>query len=196
MMSSYRFNSSRSAQQIEKEAERKEKRIALASRERKQLFLAAAVFVIIVAAASFHAHRVLAARTPADMPINSTWILTGHNRDNNDKLGLWIGCWKKTAAPVDHCRIADERGALQYDGDMLPLAIHPAVVEDKDLNFAKLDPEDLWVRGVNYDLPVPVLPLADGTQLVPISDREGLRRRLDDGDWLDGLEPAPLAAAR
>jgi hypothetical protein len=194
MMSFHRFN--RSAHQIAKEDKRNEKRIALAIRERKQLLLAAAVFVLVIAAAGLHTHRVLAAHIPDDMPANSSWILTGHDRDNNDKLGLWIGCWKSTAAAVDHCRIADERGTLQYDGDMLPLAIHPAVVEDKDLEFAKLDPENLWVRGVNYDMPVPVLPLADGTQLVPVSDREGLRKRLDDGNWLDGLQPALPAAAR
>lgn len=182
----------RAAMRAHRAAERRIK----AKRARRQAVIVTALAAIVVIAASFHTRHILAAHTPNDMPVNSRWILTGHTRDTNEKLGLWIGCWKNTTATVDHCRIADERGTVQYDGDMLPLAIHPAVVEDKDLQFAKIDPEHLWIRGVHDDLPVPVLPLADGTQLVPVSDREGLQRRLVAGEWLDGMEPARPRLAR
>jgi hypothetical protein len=165
-----------------------------AARNRKRAVIVTAIAAIVVIGASFHARYALAAHMPNDMPVNSRWILTGHVRDTNEKLGLWVGCWK--SAFVDHCRIADERGTVEYDGDMLPLAIHPAVVEDKDLQFAKIDPERLWIRGVHDDLPVPVLPLADGTQLVPVSDREGLQKRLADGEWLESMEPARPRPAR
>ena len=48
---------------------------------------------------------------------------------------------------------------------------------------------------MNYDLPVPVLQLANGTQLVPISDRDGLQKRLARGEWDAGLQPAFPAIA-
>ena len=187
------FHGKRSAVHIARDAERKENRLASTKRAHKQLFIAGAIFAVVIAAASWHAHRVLAARTPDDMPASSIWILTGHSRDSNTKLGLWIGCWKSDVVRADHCRITNEIGTVQYDGDMLPLGFN-RVIDDSDLQFAKVDPERIWVRGVNDGAPVPVLTLADGTQLVPVSDREGLQKRLAAGAWVDGMETSsPLA---
>jgi hypothetical protein len=184
MISFHRSSTRRRAQRIAGEANRK----VSAHRSRKQIIIAVIIFAIIATVAGFHAHRVLAAQIPDDMPSNSTWVLTGHDRNSNAKLGLWFACWKSTTVRADHCRITNETGTVQYDGDMLPLAVNRPL-DDADLQFAKIDPEKIWVRGVNDGAPVPVLALADGTQLVPVSDREGLEKRFADGDWVDGLEP-------
>ena len=180
----------------EKAARTVEMKKARAAHARKRALLSIAVFAVIVGAASWHAHRVLAAHTPNDMPANSRWILTGRDRVSNDKMGLWVACWKSTIKEADHCRITDEKGTSQFDGDMLPLAAKQGAVPDKELQLAaKIDPGRIWVRGVNYDLPVPVIPLANGTQLVPVADRAGLEKRLADDAWDEGLQPALPAIA-
>jgi hypothetical protein len=196
MMSFHRFISSRTAHLIETEDKLNEKRIAYAIRERKQMLIAGAIFLIIATAAILHTRRVLKAQVPTNMPANSSWLLTGHDHDSNAKLGLWFACWQSTTTAADHCRITDERGGVQYDGDMLPLAADSRVVETSQLQFASLDPEKLWVQGAGDGVPVPVLPLANGTLLVPVSDRAGLQMRLARGEWQDGLQSAPAAAAR
>jgi len=195
MISVHRISTTRTAYHIEQEAKLNEKRVASARSARKFLAIAAVVFAAVIGAASLHAHRVLAAHVPNNMPENSKWILTGRSRTNYDKLGLWFACWQSTAIKADHCRITDESGNVHFDGDMLPLSGR-SVVADKDLQFAELDPERLWVRGASSDMPVPVLPLANGTQLVPVADRPGLQKRLASGQWSEGLRPALPAEAR
>jgi len=167
-----------------------------AAQARKHAIVIITFAAFVILAASLHAHRVLAAHAPNDMPASSRWILTGRDAHSYDKRGLWIACWKSTIKEVDHCRITDEKGNAEFDGDMLPLTANQDAVPDKNLKLvAKIDPGKIWVRGVNYDLPVPVLQLANGTQLVPISDRDGLQKRLARGEWDAGLQPAFPAIA-
>jgi len=178
------------------EARIAEQNRTLSQRARKRAAIVITLAAFVILAASLRAHRVLAAHTPNDMPANSRWILTGRDSHSFDKRGIWVGCWKSTIREVDHCRITDEKGYAQFDGDMLPLSANQGAVADKNLQLAaKINPGRIWVRGVNYDLPVPVLPLANGVQLVPISDREGLQKRLARGEWNDGLQPAFPAIA-
>jgi len=172
-----------------------EERKARAAQARKRAALMIVVAAFVILAASLRAHHVLAAHTPNDMPANSRWILTGRDTHSYDKRGLWIACWKSTIKEVDHCRITDEKGVAEFDGDMLPLAANQTVIADRDMHLGKIIPGRIWVRGVNYDLPVPVLPLVNGVQLVPVSDRDGLQKRLARGEWDDGLQPAFPAIA-
>jgi hypothetical protein len=191
MLPVHYFDPERAQRHAAQRAVTAEERSIQAKRARRRAVFVTAIAAVIVIAASFHAHRVLAAHTPNDMPANSRWILTGRDRASNDKLGLWIGCWKSTIKEVDHCRITNEKGIAEFDGDMLPLTARHGAVPDRNLQLAaKIKPDEIWVRGVNYDLPVAVLPLADGTLLVPVSDREGLQKRLASGAWDEGMEPA------
>jgi len=197
MLPVHYFDPQRAQRRAAQRAVTAEERRVQAKRARRRAVLVTAIAAVLVIAASFHAHRVLAAHTPSDMPANSRWILTGRDPISNDKLGLWIGCWKSTIKEVDHCRITNEKGVAEFDGDMLPLAAHHGAVPDRNLHLAtKIKPNELWVRGVNYDLPVPVLPLANGTQLVPVSDREGLQERFASGAWGEGMEPAQPTIAQ
>jgi len=190
------FNKRIAERRAAQEARIAEQNRSRAQHARKRAVLVIALAALVILAASLRAHRVLAAHTPNDMPANSRWILTGRDAHNNDKLGLWVACWKSTIKEVDHCRITNENGTTEFDADMLPLSANQGAVADKNLQLAaKINPGRIWVRGVNYDLPVPVLQLANGTRLVPISDREGLQKRLARGEWNDGLQPAFPAIA-
>jgi len=169
---------------------------AEAGRSRRRILIAGLAVACVIGIASLRAHYVLAAHTPNDMHANSRWIFTGRDSVSNNKLGLWIACWKSTIKEVDHCRITNEKGATQFDSDMLPLSPRQGAVADRNLQLAaKIDPAKLWVRGASYDRPVPVLPLANGTQLVPIADREGLQKRLAHGKWNESLQPTSPAIA-
>ncbi|HXB62660.1 MAG TPA: hypothetical protein VNU94_07425 [Acidobacteriaceae bacterium] len=144
------------------------------------------VAIVVITLASSRSHYKPAAHPPNDMPANSRWLTTGRDPDTNAKIGLWAACWMSPGHTADHCRITDQTGSAQFDGDMLPLkARQPAVAQD--LRLAAIDPATLWVRGVHSDLPVPMLLLADGTRLVPASDLEGLQNRMARGEWQDGL---------
>jgi len=163
------------------------------ARIRAGFVLALAAYFLF--AISLHEHAVLAARRPVDMPSSSRWVLTGRDSHSFDKQGLWIGCWKSTVRDIDHCRITDQDGTSEFDGDMLPMAGNNAVPDNGLQLPGKIDANHIWVRGVNHDLPVPVITLANGMQLVPITDREGLQRRLARGEWEDGFVPQFPAVA-
>jgi hypothetical protein len=161
--------------------------MSLDSRQARRFALVSiAIAAVVIALAGSRAHYKLTAHTPSDMPANSRWLFTGRN-GTNQKLGLWAACWLDPTQAADHCRIADQEGTAQFDGDMLPLKAHQSAVANKDLKLAAIDPATLWIRGVHGDLPVPMLLLTNGTQLVPVSDLEGLRNRVARGEWQSGL---------
>ena len=169
---------------------RKKAKISLSSREaRRFALITIAIAAVIIAVASSRAHFKLAAHTPGDMPANARWLFTGRDAETNAKVGLWVACWLSPTQMADHCRITDQSGGAQFDGDMLPLNAAQPVVADKDLQIAAIDPSTLWVRGMHGDLPVPMLLLNNGTHLVPVADREGLQKRMARGDWQTGLHP-------
>ncbi len=162
---------------------------------RKWAILACVLLVFTAGAVALNAHYRLTPHPPQDMPTNSLWIQTGRDRATYERIGLWAACWKSAVKPVDHCRITDQIGTASFDGDMLPLnSTQP--LADQELKLGVIDPAHLWVRGVNRDMPVPVLPLANRTLLVPVSDRDGLQRRMALGQWSDGLDPARPALAQ
>ncbi len=161
--------------------------MSVSSRQaRRFALICIGVAVIVITMASTRSHYKPPTLPPNDMPAGSRWLITGRDPDTNARIGLWAACWINPSGTADHCRITDQTGSAQFDGDMLPLKAHqPAVPQD--LRLAQIDPATLWMRGVHSDLPVPMLLLADGTQLVPASDLEGLRNRMARGEWQDGL---------
>jgi hypothetical protein len=167
---------------------RKRRTISVDSRQARRFALVSiAIAAVVIALAASRSHYRPAAHPPNDMPADSRWLLTGRTPDTNAKVGLWAACWVSPTRSADHCRITDQTGSTQYDGDMLPLNAHQPVVADNDLRITAIDPATLWMRGVHSDLPVPMLLLADGTRLVPVSDLEGLQNRMARGDWQSGL---------
>jgi len=150
---------------------------------RKFGLIALAIAVILIGAATLRSHFVLAAKAPGDMPGNSQWLFTGRDANTNVKLGLWVACWMTPTQTADHCRITDQNGGAQFDGDMLPLKAGQPAVADKDLKIVALNPATLWISGVDSDQPVPLLALTNGVQLVPIWAREGLQKRMASGEW-------------
>ena len=169
---------------------RRQPKMSKSSRQsRRFALIAIAIGVVVIALATSRAHYKLLAHAPVDMPVNSRWLLTSRNVSTNEKVGLWAACWLTVTQTADHCRVADQNGSVQFDGDMLPLKAHQPPVPDADLHLAAIDPATLWIRGVHGDLPIPMLLLDNGTQLVPVSDREGLQKRLGRGDWRAGLQP-------
>jgi hypothetical protein len=167
---------------------RKERKLSLDSRQARRFGVVGILIgAIVIGLATSRAYFKPPMRPPVDMPDASHWLLTGHDVDNNAKLGLWAACWLNQTQTADHCRITNQNGLAQYDGDMLPLNAHQPVVAAKDLRLAPIDPKTLWIRGVHGDIPVPILTLANGTKLVPVTDREGLQNRIARGDWRSGL---------
>ena len=140
-------------------APRKKKLLKLRKEDGSRRFgmIALAIAVVLIGAASLRSHFVLLAKAPGDMPANAQWLLTGRDANTNMKLGLWVACWTTPTKTADHCRITDQDGAAQFDGDMLPLKAGAPVVEDKDLHIATIDPSTLWVSGVDSKQPVPLL---------------------------------------
>jgi len=171
-------------------APRKKKLLKLRKEDGSRRFgmIALAIAVVLIGAASLRSHFVLLAKAPGDMPANAQWLLTGRDANTNMKLGLWVACWTTPTKTADHCRITDQDGAAQFDGDMLPLKAGAPVVEDKDLHIATIDPSTLWVSGVDSKQPVPLLALTNGVQLVPVWAREGLQKRMATGEWKSGSQ--------
>jgi len=172
-------------------APRKKKFLKLKKSDGSRRFalIAIAIGAVIIGAATMRSHYVLAAKAPGDMPGNSLWVFTGRDANTNVKQGLWAACWLTPTETSDHCRITDQGGATQFDGDMLPLKAGQAAVADKDLQIVAIDPSRLWIAGVDSNLPVPLLALTNGVQLVPVWAREGLQKRLARGEWQKGLRP-------
>jgi hypothetical protein len=125
---------------------------------------------------AYQADNSLHAAVPANMPASARFIQTGYDVSDNEALGRWVACRLDPVQSSDWCRVTDQAGYVVFEGQFLPLDSDTPVPES-GLHFAKLDKDRLWTNGPTEQLPIPVLPLANGQVLVPVPDRGALIAR-------------------
>ncbi len=112
---------------------------------------------------------------PRDMPADSRFIATGYDLEHNEHRGIWVACHAGAVRGDRFCRITDGRGTVVFQGDYLP-------VKDARLSSGGGDPalgtgHVHWLTGPVEGMPVPLLPMTDGSLLVPRDDRAALLDR-------------------
>ena len=106
---------------------------------------------------------------PGDVPQDATFARASVNRNNQRLDGIWISCRADNDRRTDWCQLTDAHGAIAYKGDFLP-AGSVRRAPQSELRIGHFDPARGWVNGPNESFPVPVIPLKDGTLLVPVDD--------------------------
>ena len=136
------------------------------------------ILVALVAITFLVRHGMMAMRPsrPSDMPADSTFVQSGYDIGRNEFQGNWVACGADREQQTNWCRVTDNRGDVLFQGDFVPLTGGSAV-SPQALIVGTVQPEKLWVHGPAEDAPVPVIPLAGGTLLVPVADREALSDR-------------------
>lgn len=113
---------------------------------------------------------------PEDVAVGSTFTRSSSGATGRQSQGQWVSCREDSERKTDWCQIADQNGAVIYKGDFLPVGKVHRVPQDQ-LQLGVFDPANGWVSGPNESLPVPVIPLKDGTLLVPSADTLALAQR-------------------
>jgi hypothetical protein len=132
----------------------------------------------------YRANLALMPALPSDMPANSRFMLTGYDLDHNESRGEWVACHPDGGVGESFCRVSDARGTVIYQGNFLPV---------RDLTKASASPlageaetgELLWLKGPTEGMPIPAIPMSDGSVLIPRDDRDALldRWRRFPEDW-------------
>lgn len=125
---------------------------------------------------------------PQDMPENSRFIPTGYDLEHNERKGAWVSCASGDGVGDSFCRVTDSHGTVIFQGDFLPVRgagtspTYAAGLAKSGLN---------WVNGPFEGSPVPVIPMTDGSLLVPRDDRDALidRWNAHPDEW-QKLQPA------
>ena len=138
-----------------------------------------ALFVVAVVATVLilrHGRTALEAQRPSDMPSDARFLASGYDLQSNEPRGNWIACRIDADEHANWCRVTDAQGAVVFQGRFLPIEGR-APVPASDLQIAPRNPSHLWVQGPTEAYPVPVIPLINGTLLVPADDQELLTAR-------------------
>jgi len=127
---------------------------------------------------------------PGDMPADARFLSTGYDLDKNERKGNWVACHEAPPGSGQRsCRVADSQGMVIFEGIYLPVrdAQSVAAAAGQIAPNGKLG----WVTGPSEGLPVPVIPMTDGSVLVPQGDRDALvdRWARDPEEWRN-LTPA------
>ena len=110
------------------------------------------------------------------MPQNSIWVPGPAAPLDLSPRGVWLGCWLGQADNVDHCKVTDYQGNVQFDEQFLP-ANGAAPVALERLHLKQIGTVELWTWVEEDKRNVPIVPLGDGTILVPARDVGVLRGR-------------------
>ena len=87
-----------------------------------------------------------------------------------------IACHEETARKTDWCQVTDKQGTVLFKGDFLPVgSVHRA--PQSQLQIGPFDTLHGWVHGPSELVQVPVIPLTNGTLLVPADDTYQLKKR-------------------
>ena len=141
-------------------------------------------FVAICWGASWLQHKQVASEpstgqhAPSDVAAGATFGKSGAGSTGSQSKGQWVSCHEDSARETDWCQVTDQSGTILYKGDFLPVGeVHR--VPQARLLIGHFDSANGWVDGPNESLPVPVVPLLDGTLLVPADDSIDLKARWD-----------------
>ena len=123
-----------------------------------------------------HANQGLQPARPLDMPAGAHFVASSYDLTLNEPKGDWVACIIDRTQNADFCRVTDDRGAVVYQGDFLPLRSEEPVPAG-ELQVARMNADHLFVEGPAEEGPVPVIRLVNGAVLVPIADSEALADR-------------------
>lgn len=112
---------------------------------------------------------------PGDMPAGSRFISTGYDLEKNERRGSWVYCSSSAADRDNFCRVTNVSGAVIYQGDFSGVRTERTSKVPGTIVLAKSGLG--WVSGPVEGSPVPVIPLSDGSVLVPRDDRDALLHR-------------------
>jgi len=120
---------------------------------------------------------------PANMPANGIYIETGIVPFKlRSTPGTWVGCWYDSTDHSDHCRITDENGKLKYEDIFLPYEGQAPILQSALIFDSRTG--HLWTGSYEKGIRVPVIYLTDGQILLPKTDFEEIKRKVQ--FWVDG----------
>jgi len=128
--------------------------------------------VLLAAGLFYRANFSLDPSRPDNMPENSRFIPTGYDLEHNERKGTWVSCDSGSGAGDKLCRVTDPHGVVIFQGNFLPVRESGSLPGNgsEALAESKLG----WVNGPLERSPVPVIPMTDGSMLVPRDDRDAL----------------------
>jgi hypothetical protein len=109
---------------------------------------------------------------PKDMPTNSRFIATGYDLAHNERKGTWVAC-QPDGNGITFCRVTDAHGIVIFQGDYVPVRDSRSVADGGAQNGSASSTLK-WVQGPFEGAPVPMIPMSDGSWLVPLTDRDAL----------------------
>jgi len=113
---------------------------------------------------------------PKSMPPNAIWVPGPNAPLDRTPRGVWVGCWLDRVKNVNHCRVTDHGGRVEFDEDFVPV-VGSGPVKEELLRLRSIGTMELWTWVEEDSRDVPVVRLVDGTILVPARDAEALRGR-------------------
>ena len=109
---------------------------------------------------------------PRDMPSDSRFMPTGYDLEHNERKGTWVAC-HTTGVGDEQCRVTDARGIVLFQGAFLAVKDARAISSGFSSGISSVGSLN-WVNGPAEDAPVPLIPMSDGSILVPQQDRDAL----------------------
>lgn len=127
-------------------------------------------FAIVVVVLGFRANQAMNPALPKDMPADARFVATGYDLEHNERKGSWVACHPDSFGE-SACRVTDAHGMVIFEGAFLPVKDARLVNGGAGTPAAgKLH----WVNGPAEGSPVPIIPMTDGSLLVPQADRDAL----------------------
>ena len=133
-----------------------------------------ACMATVAATMVYRADIALDPALPNDMPGDARFMATGYDLDHNERKGSWVACHPGVGGGESFCRVTDAKGAVIFQGAYLPVRnLHPVAAEGQRLAAGTVR----WIHGPAEGAPVPVIPMTDGSLLVPRDDRDAMLDR-------------------
>ena len=128
---------------------------------------------LVVVTLILHGNQALDPALPKDMPADSRFMPSGYDLEHNERKGYWVAC-QPDGTGGNFCRVTDAHGMVIFQGGFLPVKGAQSVTEAGSTPApGKLQ----WVDGPSEGAQVPIIPMSDGSVLVPRDDRDALLDR-------------------
>ena len=113
---------------------------------------------------------------PLDLPTNAIYIESGIVPFKlKSTPGRWIGCWYDSSDKLDHCKVTNENGRLEFEDVFLPYEGEVAVSQS-DLAFDVRRTRTVWTGSYENGILVPIIYLTNGQILLPRTIFEKAKR--------------------
>ena len=127
---------------------------------------------LVVGTLIYRANIAIDPELPKDMPADARFMATGYDLDHNERKGSWVACHSDGYGGSE-CRVTDAHGMVIFQGAFLPVRDARAWL-DRYQTSTSANGKLHWINGPAEGMPVPVIPMTDGSLLVPGDDRDAL----------------------